>query len=151
MKLDGYLDQRLSWVFTGVRGRDELLREMARRAAEARGLDGAALEAALVERERQHSTATPLGVALPHAIVPQAPGSFVALGRVADGPVDFAGSAVDLVVMLAGPPEGGWEHVRVLARVARLCNTPAMLRAMRAAADGAALHAAVMEEDRRHA
>ena len=153
MKLTDYIRSDLTWVVDRAESRDGLLRELCERAAGAVDvLDADRLHAALLARETKGSTATPEGVALPHAMV-EGPGkSLVAVALVRNG-VDFQSrhvASVDLVFVLIGPPDRAWEHLRVLARVARVCHAPGALESLRAASDGADLHRRLVEEDRRH-
>jgi PTS system nitrogen regulatory IIA component len=153
MKLAAHIDPKLSYLIPRVAGRDELLAELAKRIAAARGVDEAKLLAALLAREKQCATAMPGGVALPHAMLEGLDRSFVALAKV-NGGLDFGGphgKGVDLFLVLVGPTGTPWEHVRLLARVARICNVPGALEKLRTAKSGERLHQLMLEEDMRHA
>ncbi len=91
----------------------------------------------LLEREAVASTALGGGIALPHARTPASPEATMAVARLVPA-VDFRapdGAPVDLVFLLVGPPEAPGEHVRILARVARLAQRPSVLEDLRAARD----------------
>lgn len=91
----------------------------------------------LLEREAVASTALGGGIALPHARTPASPEATMAVARLVPA-VDFRapdGAPVDLVFLLVGPPEAPGEHVRILARVARLAQRPSVLEDLRAAGD----------------
>ncbi len=91
----------------------------------------------LLDREEMASTALGGGIALPHARTPASPEATMAVARLVPA-VDFRapdGAPVDLVFLLVGPPEAPGEHVRILARIARLAQRPAVLDDLRAARD----------------
>ncbi len=152
MKLADYLDERLVWVQDAPGSRDELLRALSDRIAQVLGtVDSDALFDALLEREAKGATATPEGVALPHAMMPDLPKSHVAVVKFADG-VDFQSDRCgpcNLVFVLLGPKDTAWEHVRVLARIARVCSGPGALAALRQVTDDAELHEKLLAEDAR--
>ena len=153
MNLTDYIRPELTWVVDRAESRDQLLRDLCERAAGVLDvLDADRLHHALLAREAKGSTATPEGVALPHAMVEGPAQSLVAVALVRNG-VDFQSRhvpSVDLVFVLIGPPDRAWEHLRVLARVARICHAPGALESFRAAREGADLHRRLVEEDARH-
>jgi PTS system nitrogen regulatory IIA component len=150
MKITDFLDSGLCWVFEEADSQDGLLRQMADRVGQALAeVDSDELYTRLLEREAKGSTATPEGVALPHAMVSGVESTRIAVALVKGG-APFAGGDCDLVFMLIGPKGSEWEHVRVLARVARVCNGAESLRALRQATDGADLHDRLVTEDGHH-
>jgi PTS system nitrogen regulatory IIA component len=115
-------------------------------------LERVGLLAALLEREQQVSTGLESGVAVPHATVAGIDGTLLAVARLAK-PVDFAtldGSLVRFVFLMISPPSGLAVHIRLLARIARLCALPAFLEAMDAAQDDAGLFQVIEHEDDQH-
>lgn len=153
IRLADYIDPAL--VVTGVRA-DSVpalfakLRELL--AAARPDVDAAAMEAALLEREHAQSTSLGCGLAVPHAMVPGVERSFCVVARLA-APLAFdstGGVPVRLVFVLASPPGAVAMHVRLLARIARLCQGTAFLERLLAAPDAAALRAVLVEEDERH-
>ena len=151
MQLRDYIKADLTWVVKEKRTRDQLLRDLTRQiTASQAGADADALYQALLQRESQRSTATPEGVALPHAMVPGLSENVVAVALAAGG-VDFMGKGCppcDLVFVLAGPP--GFEHVRLLARIARICYAPGALERLRAADSDEELFRRLVQEDQSH-
>ncbi len=78
----------------------------------------------LGERERLRSTGVGSGVAIPHAKVPGLDQLVLAVGLSKDG-VDFEandGKPVHIFMALAAPVNATGDHLRALAKVARLCN-----------------------------
>lgn len=107
----------------------------------------------LTEREAQQSTGIGHGLALPHAMLPGLERSVVVVGH-ADVGLDFAAldaKPVDLFFVLLSPPEGTSEHLRVLARLARILDDEGTLTRLRAATDASDLFALLLQEDARHA
>lgn len=90
----------------------------------------------VMEREALQSTALGAGIAFPHARTSQAESIRFAAARLAP-PLDFDaadGIPVDLVFVILGPLEAPGDHVRLLARLARLAQkreTAADLRGAR--------------------
>ena len=110
-------------------------------------VDGPTLLKALVAREAQAATGTPEGIAFPHAMVPGLPESKVVVIRI-ENPVEFGpGCRCDLVFAMFGDANQPWEHVRLLARLARITNRPDSRDRLRAAPDPATLLAALQKED----
>jgi PTS system nitrogen regulatory IIA component len=107
----------------------------------------------LTAREAQQSTAIGRGLALPHAMLPGLERSVVVVAR-ASAALDFAAldaQPVDLFFVLLSPPGGTSEHLRVLARLARILDDEGTLERLRRAADAGDLFARMLAEDARHA
>jgi len=51
---------------------------------------------------------------------------------------------------LVGPSERAWEHVRLLARLARVCTAPGALDRLRSADNADDLFNKLIAEDQRH-
>lgn len=96
----------------------------------------------LLQRERLGSTGIGNGIAIPHGKLPaihQPVGLFARLEK----PIDFDsvdGEPVDLMFLLLAPEEAGADHLKALARVARVLRDPAVTAQLRATRDPAALH-----------
>ena len=64
-------------------------------------------------------------------------------------PIDFDaidGAPVDLVFMLIAPEASGADHLKALARIARVFRDPAITAKLRATRDPAALYAVLTHE-----
>lgn len=96
---------------------------------------------AIMERERLGSTAVGQGVVLPHARISdltQTVGGFARLSE----PVEFDAmddQPCDLLFMLLAPDNSGADHLRALARVARVMRQENVREELRAARDGEAV------------
>jgi PTS system nitrogen regulatory IIA component len=124
-----------------------LLQDMAALAAGLYGVPEGTIFAALQEREQLGSTGMGSGVAIPHARLPglaRVSGCFARLVK----PVDYEaidGQPVDLVFMLLAPQTSAADHLKALARVARVLRDPLVCRKLRSTDDAAALYAILTE------
>ena len=111
------------------------------------GLDGAAVTAALQEREALGPTGVGKGVALPHARLPgldEVVGAFVRI----ETPLDFNAvdrQPVDLIFALFAPEGNGVDHLKALALVSRTLRDGATCAKLRANDDASILHTILTE------
>jgi PTS system nitrogen regulatory IIA component len=114
----------------------QLLQALADAAAQATGVESVTILEALVQREKLGTTGLGEGIAIPHAKIPalaELTGFFARLGK----PVDFDaldGHPVDLVFLLLAPEAAGADHLKALARVARILRDQDLRRQIREAA-----------------
>lgn len=126
-----------------VNGKKQALQELAAKAAELTGQNERAIFDVLMQREKLGSTAVGTGIAIPHGKLPNLNklfGLFARLGR----PIDFEaldGAPVDLMFLLLAPEGAGADHLKALARVARLLRNPDVASKLRQSADAEALYA----------
>ena len=121
-------------------------------AARVAAVDEKELLARLLEREEERSTGVGGGLALPHARLSGLETSVLLVGRACEG-LDFAapdGEPVDLFFLLLSPAEARSEHLRLLARVARIFAPEGILERLRAAPGPKQLFQLLLEEDARH-
>ncbi len=99
----------------------------------------------LTHMEELHTTVIGNGVAIPHATIEGVDGTLLMVA-VADQPIEFGPTDQDLCsvfFVLLSPPGFGGEHVRTLARIARLASDTARVDQLRAAESEAMLRQAV--------
>ena len=126
-----------------VVGKKQALQELAGKAAELTGQNERAVLEVLMQREKLGSTAVGNGIAIPHGKLPKLNklfGLFARLGR----PIDFDAldnQPVDLVFLLLAPEGAGADHLKALARVARLLREPTIAKKLRESEDAEALYA----------
>ena len=153
MRLSDYLDPVL--VVCDLQAADswDLLSQISERVCgQHPELDKKVVLSKLQEREAKSSSGLEGGVAVPHAMIPGVTKAICAVVRLAD-PIDLGtldGSPVSIVFALISPPEAVASHIRILARIARLCSLPAFIEKMNQAKDDAALYEIIHEEDNRH-
>jgi len=126
-----------------VSSKKQALQEIAAKAAELTGQNDRIIFETLLQREKLGSTGVGNGVAIPHGKLPgldQVFGLFARLER----PVDFEaldGQAVDLMFLLLAPEGAGADHLKALARVARLLRDGDIARKLRQSTDAEAIYA----------
>jgi mannitol/fructose-specific phosphotransferase system IIA component (Ntr-type) len=127
---------RLSYLLTpdrvvlplDARDKTAAMAELARVLVSDSAADYDEVLAAVQERERSMSTAVGLGVAIPHGRAAGVRGLRVAAGVTA-APLDWQapdGGAVRLLFMVVAPESGASEHVKTLARIARIIRHDAL-------------------------
>lgn len=119
----------------------QVIQEMAEKAAEVTGLSARTVFEQLLQRERLGSTGIGHGIAIPHARVPGI-GRIVGVFARLDRPIDFDAvddEPVDLIFMLLAPEGEGADHLKALARIARVLRDPANTSKIRASRDAAAI------------
>ncbi len=95
------------------------------------------------QREKLGSTGVGNGIAIPHGKLPKLDRLFGVFARL-ERPVDFEaldGQPVDLVFLLLAPEAAGADHLKALARVARLLRDSEVARKLRDSRDAEALYA----------
>ncbi|MGZ8298814.1 MAG: PTS IIA-like nitrogen regulatory protein PtsN [Rhodoplanes sp.] len=126
-----------------VNNKKQALQEIAARAAELTGRPEREILDVLMQRERLGSTAIGSGIAIPHGKLPKLDRLFGLFARL-DRPIDFEaldGQPVDLIFLLLAPENAGADHLKALARIARLLRDADMTRLLRDSSDREALYA----------
>ena len=117
--------------------------ELSERAAALTGLPEREIFDTLLQRERLGSTGVGHGVAIPHGKLVRLDRLFGLFARL-DQPIDFEAldeEPVDLVFVLLAPEGAGADHLKALARIARVLRDPATATKLRATTDASALYA----------
>lgn len=153
MRLEPLLTIEHTVILSGLSDRDEVLRELAARAHESLPeIPADALHKELVDRERRHPTSTPEAVAFPHAMVPGIDRTRLVVALLRPG-VPFGVSShppCDLVFAMFGNQARPFEHVQLLARLARICRGDTTLDRLRGAKDAQHLLDLLIAEDQAH-
>jgi nitrogen PTS system EIIA component len=126
-----------------VNSKKQALQELAARAAALCGRSDREVLDVLAQRERLGSTGIGNGIAIPHGKLPKLERLFGVFARL-DRPVDFEaldGQPVDLLFLLLAPEAAGADHLKALARVARLLRDPEIARKLRESRDAEAIYA----------
>jgi nitrogen PTS system EIIA component len=125
-----------------VNGKKQALQELAAKAAELSGQSERTILEILMQREKLGSTGVGNGIAIPHGKLPKLTKLFGVFARL-ERPIDFEsldGQAVDLVFLLLAPEGAGADHLKALARVARLLRDPEVAHKLRDSRDVEALY-----------
>ena len=118
----------------------QALQEICARAAAISGLGEREIFDAVLQRERLGSTGVN-GLAIPHCKLEKARGIFGVFARL-ERPVDFDsqdGAPVDLIYLPVAPESAGADHLKALARAARVFRDANFTARLRATKDPAAL------------
>ncbi len=125
----------------GPADKAQLLRELARRAGSAVGVEARVVFDALLARENLGSTGVGRGIAVPHARIDGIDRLFGLFARL-EKAIDFAAideQPADLVLLLLIPSGAGNEHLGALAAVSRRLRDKDVLRRLRARRDSRGL------------
>ncbi|WP_342359842.1 PTS IIA-like nitrogen regulatory protein PtsN [Terrarubrum flagellatum] len=131
----------------------QAIQQIAAQAAELWSLPEREVFESLLQRERLGSTGIGNGIAIPHGKLPvvvRPVGLFARLEK----PIDFEavdGEPVDLMFLLLAPEEAGADHLKALARVARVLRDATVTAQLRSTRDAAALHALLTQQATPHA
>ena len=131
----------------------QLLNDLADLASKKTGLNCQEIFQTLLEREKLGSTGVGNGIAIPHGKIP---GLTELTGLVAflDKPIDFDAlddEPVDVVFLLLAPEAGGADHLKALARVARVLREPETLEKLLNSLDAESVHALLAVAQTPHA
>jgi len=128
-------------------GKKQALQELAQHAATLTGLPDREIFEALLQRERLGSTGIGEGIAIPHGRMPGIE-RLVGLFASTERPIDFDaldGQPVDIIFVLIAPEGAGADHLKALARVARVLRNQAVLEQVRKIRDPAMIYAVLAE------
>jgi nitrogen PTS system EIIA component len=126
-----------------VNGKKQALQELAAKAAHICGQSEKQIFETLMQREKLGSTGVGNGVAIPHGKLPKLSKLFGLFARL-ERPVDFEsldGQPVNLIFLLLAPEGAGADHLKALARVARVLRDPDTARKLRESRDAEAIYA----------
>ena len=126
-----------------VNSKKQAIQELSAKAAKLTGQSERGIFETLLQREKLGSTGIGHGVAIPHGKLTKLDKLFGLFARL-DRPIDFEaldGQPVDLIFLLLAPEGAGADHLKALARVARLLRDPEVARKLRNSHDADALYA----------
>jgi PTS system nitrogen regulatory IIA component len=128
----------------------QAIQALSEKAAELTGVEERVIFETLLQRERLGSTGVGGGIAIPHgklAGIERIYGVFARLAR----PVEFEAlddQPVDLMFLLLAPEGAGADHLKALARIARILREPGIAGKLRSCSDKTALYAVLTESAR---
>ncbi|MBN9070538.1 MAG: PTS IIA-like nitrogen regulatory protein PtsN [Rhizobiales bacterium] len=131
----------------------QLLQLLAEKAASVTGLPERDIFETIYQRERLGSTGVGNGIAIPHGKlngVKKITGVFARL----ETPVDFEAlddQPVDLVFLLLAPEGAGADHLKALARIARVLRDAETVAKVRGTQDASAIYALLSHTPASHA
>ncbi|MCB9850412.1 MAG: PTS sugar transporter subunit IIA [Phycisphaerales bacterium] len=104
---------------------------------------------AVLDRETTRSTGIGNGLAVPHGKCAGCPKLVMAVGRPAE-PIDFNSAdkkPVELIVLLASPPDETGPHIQALARISRLMLMDEFRQAVKAADSSEAIYETIAKHE----
>jgi nitrogen PTS system EIIA component len=126
-----------------VNSKKQAIVELAARAAALTGQNERLIVETLQQREKLGSTGIGQGVAIPHARLPKLDkltGIFARLDRAIQFD-SLDNQPVDLIFLLLAPEGAGADHLKALARIARLLRDPEVAQKLRESRKAEALYA----------
>ncbi|MEQ1768490.1 MAG: PTS sugar transporter subunit IIA [Devosia sp.] len=142
MELADILAEESVLVCTGLKSKREVLEQLAKAAAKQSGHSEQEIFEALSDREALGSTGLGNGIAVPHGKYAPLKGVMAVFAKL-EPAVDFEAvddQPVDIVVMLLAPMGAGADHLKALARVARVLRTEIVTDALRRSHDPAKIY-----------
>ncbi len=121
----------------------QVLEDLAELASKKTGVPVRDIFETLLQRERLGSTGVGNGIAIPHGKLANLPEIFGVFARL-ENPIDFDALdnvPVDLVFLLLAPENAGADHLKALARIARLMRDADMIKKLRQTVDEAGIYA----------
>lgn len=121
----------------------QVLQLLSENAAALTGIPEREVFETILQRERLGSTGVGNGIAIPHGKLPGVKNITGIFARL-EAPVDFEAlddQPVDLLFMLLAPESAGADHLKALARIARVLRDRDTLTKIRGTRDAAAIHA----------
>ena len=125
----------------------QVLQAIAEKAAALTGVEERDIFETLVKREKLGSTGVGGGIAIPHGKLGKLNHIFGLFARLPK-PIDFEAldeTPVDLIFLLLAPETAGADHLKALARIARLFREPGVVQKLRGSSDQSALYAVLTE------
>lgn len=125
-----------------AQSKKQLLQELAARCHAVTRISERRIFETLVERERLGTTGVGSGIAIPHGRMGEAK-SIMGLFARLENPIDYEAvdsQPVDLVFLLLAPEGAGADHLKALARIARLLRDQDIAKKLRASRDAQALY-----------
>ena len=104
---------------------------------------------AVLERESTRTTGIGNGLAIPHGKCSGTKDLVMAIGRAAE-PIDFQaidGRPVNIIWMLASPPDKTGPHIHALARISRLMTIDKFRQAIAAAGTPAEIYETIVRQE----
>jgi nitrogen PTS system EIIA component len=153
MPLSDFLAPGAVVPFLKVQSKKQALQELAEHAGALCGVGEREIFDTLLQRERLGSTGIGRGIAIPHGKLAKVATLFGIFARL-EKPVDFEAldnEPVDLMFLLIAPEAAGADHLKALARVARILRDPSVTQKLRATRDPSVLYSVLTQSPKSNA
>ncbi len=131
-----------------VQSKKQAIQALAEKAASLTGVPEREIFDTLLQRERLGSTGVGHGIAIPHGKLVTFDGITGVFARL-DSPIEFEsldGEPVDLIFLLLASEGAGADHLKALARIARVFRNNHITAKLRETRDSAGLYAILTED-----
>ncbi|MFZ1815210.1 MAG: PTS IIA-like nitrogen regulatory protein PtsN [Rhizobiaceae bacterium] len=121
----------------------QLLQDLSEKAEAKTGIPARQIFDTLLQRERLGSTGVGNGIAIPHGKLPGLTKISAIFARL-DKAIDYEAlddQPVDIIFLLLAPEGAGADHLKALARIARVMREPDMVSKLRHTSEANALYA----------
>lgn len=145
MEISGFLSPEDVHVAVKAKSRKQLLQKISQLCAKRLDLEEKVVFEALFKRERLGSTGLGNGIAIPHGKLHGLEGLFGMFIQLRE-PIDFDavdGLPADLFFVLLAPETSGAEHLKALAKVARILRDGELVSELRKLDSSSLIHAAL--------
>ena len=151
MKLEDVLEIDMVLADLKSTSKESVIREMAGELAKKLGVDTEGLVRALMAREELKTTAVEEGVAVPHIRAKGIDQVRACFGRSTCG-IDFKaknGKPSHFFFLILAPENSAGEHLKILARIARLCKNGDFLKRLGKAGETKEIYQIIFEEEQK--
>jgi len=146
MDLSELLNENAILPTLKVSSKKQAIQCISEKAAEVTGLNEREIFETLLQRERLGSTGVGSGIAIPHGKLPSLDKIYGVMARL-ERPISFDAmddQPVDIIFLLLAPEGAGADHLKALAKIARVLRDGDMVNKIRATTDPEALYSVLL-------
>ena len=146
MDLSELLNENAILPTLKVSSKKQAIQCISEKAAEITGLNEREIFETLLQRERLGSTGVGSGIAIPHGKLPSLDKIYGVMARL-ERPITFDAmddQPVDIIFLLLAPEGAGADHLKALAKIARVLRDGDMVNKIRATSDPEALYSVLL-------
>ena len=146
MDLSELLNENAILPTLKVSSKKQAIQCISEKAAEVTGLNEREIFETLLQRERLGSTGVGSGIAIPHGKLPSLDKIYGVMARL-ERQISFDAmddQPVDIIFLLLAPEGAGADHLKALAKIARVLRDGDMVNKIRATSDAEALYSVLL-------
>lgn len=146
MDLSELLNENAILPALKVSSKKQAIQCISEKAAQITGVNEREIFETLLQRERLGSTGVGAGIAIPHGKLPSLDKIYGVMARL-ERPIGFEAmddQPVDIIFLLLAPEGAGADHLKALAKIARVLRDGEMVHKIRATADPEALYSVLL-------
>ena len=153
MDLSELLNENAILPALKVSSKKQAIQCISEKAAKITGLNEREIFETLLQRERLGSTGVGSGIAIPHGKLPHLDKIYGVMARL-ERPISFDAmddQPVDIIFLLLAPEGAGADHLKALAKIARVLRDGDMVNKIRATSDPEALYSVLLMPENQEA